>query len=329
MKLKENKGMSLIVFTIILAVLLVAACGVIVYLLNNPKVVEKTPTGQQNNVVNNESVENNSNNVIDKEDETDSTDINVYGVGNDFKNIEDVAKLAWDSFKDTEMKVLEYDLDNDGKKEKISTEYKENDEDERSYIVINNKEFKIGYYPISNIYIVDLDKNDKTIEIIALQQGDSGALACDIGIYVNGNYEKIKDFEIFGESLLINESGKIIFKWIGYCDSILTEEYYVYNNKTIKTETPNLDSIAIKEFIVEKSGDFGPYYTYNKNVHEVCTKAMNSNYNLEKCGIYTFKENTKIQIIDFNTGYGNDIIEAKLQNGKIIYIFGHAGFLAG
>lgn len=37
MKLKENKGMTLIVFTIILAVLLVIAVGVIMYLLNNRK----------------------------------------------------------------------------------------------------------------------------------------------------------------------------------------------------------------------------------------------------------------------------------------------------
>lgn len=36
MKLKENKGMSLIIFTIILAVLLIVAGCVIVYLLNNP-----------------------------------------------------------------------------------------------------------------------------------------------------------------------------------------------------------------------------------------------------------------------------------------------------
>ena len=36
MRLKENKGISLIVFTIILLVLLVVAGGVIVYLLNNP-----------------------------------------------------------------------------------------------------------------------------------------------------------------------------------------------------------------------------------------------------------------------------------------------------
>ena len=36
MKLKENKGMTLILFTIILAVLLVIAGGIIIYLLNNP-----------------------------------------------------------------------------------------------------------------------------------------------------------------------------------------------------------------------------------------------------------------------------------------------------
>ena len=45
MKLKENKGMSLIVFTIILSILLVVAVGVIVYLLNNQQSVPQTPTG--------------------------------------------------------------------------------------------------------------------------------------------------------------------------------------------------------------------------------------------------------------------------------------------
>lgn len=324
MKLKENKGMSLIVFTIILAVLLVAAGGVIVYLLNNPKVVEKTPTGEQNNVVNNESVENNSNNVIDKEDETDSTDINVYGVGNDFKNIEDVAKLAWDSFKDTETKVLEYDLDNDGKKEKISTEYKENDEDERSYLVINNKEFKIGYYPISGIYIVDLDKNDETVEIISLQQGDSGAYACDIGIYANGKYKKIKDLEIYGESILVNENGKIIFEWVGYSNPILAEEYYIYNNETITTEKPNLDNIATQEFLIKKDS---VYYT-KVTPEKAWDEYSNSSKTMEECGIYKFEKDTKVKVIEYGTHPTSEVIKAKLENGNIIYIMSEIFYTA-
>ena len=51
MKLKESKGMSLIVFTIVLAVLVVVAGGVIVYLLNNPvkeKVAIQNPTNVGN-----------------------------------------------------------------------------------------------------------------------------------------------------------------------------------------------------------------------------------------------------------------------------------------
>ena len=53
MKLKESKGMSLIVFTVVLAVLVVLAVGVIVYLLNNPvkeKVAIQNPTGAQSNL---------------------------------------------------------------------------------------------------------------------------------------------------------------------------------------------------------------------------------------------------------------------------------------
>lgn len=53
MKLKENKGMSLIVFIIVLAVLVVVAGGVIVYLLNNPvkeKVVIQNQSGIQSNL---------------------------------------------------------------------------------------------------------------------------------------------------------------------------------------------------------------------------------------------------------------------------------------
>ena len=53
MKIKENKGMSLIVFTIVLAVLVVVAGGIIVYLLNNPvkeNVAIQSPTGAQSNL---------------------------------------------------------------------------------------------------------------------------------------------------------------------------------------------------------------------------------------------------------------------------------------
>ena len=53
MKLKENKGMSLLILTIILAVLVVIAGGIIIYLLNNPA---------EKNYSNNSSPKDNNNN---------------------------------------------------------------------------------------------------------------------------------------------------------------------------------------------------------------------------------------------------------------------------
>lgn len=70
MKLKQSKGMSLIVFTIILAVLVVVAGGVIVYLLNNPvkeNVAIQNQTGTQTNTDNNQNKDN-----IDINNEEDS-----------------------------------------------------------------------------------------------------------------------------------------------------------------------------------------------------------------------------------------------------------------
>ncbi len=64
MQIKGNKGMSLIVFTVILAILVVIAGGVIVYLLNNPKteyVKEQTGTTTLLNAPNTNSYMNNSN----------------------------------------------------------------------------------------------------------------------------------------------------------------------------------------------------------------------------------------------------------------------------
>jgi len=69
MKLKESKGMSLIIFTIILAILVVVAGGVIAYLLNNPvkeNVVIQNQAGTQTDTDNNKNKVNT--NVNNEED---------------------------------------------------------------------------------------------------------------------------------------------------------------------------------------------------------------------------------------------------------------------
>lgn len=84
--IKDNKGMSLIVFTIIIGILLVVAIGVIVYLVNNPvkeNVLTQNPTGIQSNINNDENnmssenLEINNQNSLENKIEINATNINI------------------------------------------------------------------------------------------------------------------------------------------------------------------------------------------------------------------------------------------------------------
>ena len=84
--IKDNKGMSLIVFTIIIVILLVVAIGVIIYLLNNPvkeNVVTQNPSIIQGGMTNNENkvisgnLDVNNQNSIENKIEINTTNINI------------------------------------------------------------------------------------------------------------------------------------------------------------------------------------------------------------------------------------------------------------
>ena len=86
MKIKENKGMSLTVFTIIIVILLVVAIGVIVYLVNNPvkeNVLTQNPTSIQSNMNSDENkmlsenLDVNNQNSVENKIEINTTNINI------------------------------------------------------------------------------------------------------------------------------------------------------------------------------------------------------------------------------------------------------------
>lgn len=87
-KIKENRGMSLIIFTVILAVLVVIAGGVIVYLLSNPKtehIKEQTGsttlfnTPNTNSYINNSNSTKNNSNDMRNESEKEITYAEIQG----------------------------------------------------------------------------------------------------------------------------------------------------------------------------------------------------------------------------------------------------------
>lgn len=86
MKLKDNKGMSLILFTIIILILLIVSIGVIVYLLNNPvkeNVLTQNPTSIQSNMNSDENkmlsenLDINNQNSVENKIEINATNINI------------------------------------------------------------------------------------------------------------------------------------------------------------------------------------------------------------------------------------------------------------
>lgn len=311
MKLKENKGMSLIVFTIILAVLLVVAGVAIVYLLNNPKVVEKTPTIVQSNVQNNQNVINNNTNVLEKEEITDN---NIFD--NEYKTLNELALLKISSGELTKKEeIYEYDFNNDVIKEKITIK---ETEDTNIYDIYFQEQQLMDRIYNYNIYVVDLDKSDKYLDLIISHISDGGA-STTYNIYKNNgtSLEKLKyttekaitgDFE--GNNFCFDKNNNFIL--LGdpeaSLDSIVTNTYYsIKNNVIYSTKIENIETdkiYKVKKEYVDFTTD------YNKTTIE---------YTAENRYL---KVGTELQIIEWLKGPGGqEIIKVKLASGEIGYIY--------
>lgn len=312
----------------VIAILIIAIACCVLYISKLNAKVEKLESNKENvinseiNTDNKEDVINSNNKEDDKlgEQETKKQYIKIYNVGNDFNQLSDVGKLVWSAEKDKE---VECDLNNDGIKEKISVV---NLQKQVKLIVNDNAVNEKDCY-IENLYVVDLNTNDQTTELIGVRSGDSGFRYIFIYSYGNNGLKFVKRLELKPtDELYINTKGDVVNQSNNFCSVYLTKKYFRYYNGYLSEVNVNVEDISNQVFIVKKGNE--PMYTYNKDVDEVCQDAMNSNYNLEECGIYNFKEDTKIQIIDFNTEFGN-VMKAKLQNGKTIYIFSSSGHLVG
>jgi len=252
MKLKENKGITLIVLTIILSVLVVLAGGVIVYLLNNQQSIPKTPTGEQNNIVNNESTANKNENNIDLK-LTDLVGNYEVIIGPDGQyNIEiksDGEKLNFnwtaghpDSYVDI-VEVKEYKLENN----KLVVEVEENDielkciifkENGKTYFTIEGIENEEGfdYFPIEMSNVTDKNEDNKDVKLTdfvgnyEFAMGPDGPNTIKItsdgeGLkieWLEGTFNgsdartiKVKTYKLEGNKLILEvegQSNSIIFK---------------------------------------------------------------------------------------------------------------------
>ena len=188
-------------------------------------------------------------------------------------------------------------------------------------------------YSCSWVYIVDLNENDKSIEVVIKT---IGANDCTIYNIYSKNGNKMNKLRTIadGWTAKIDKKGKIVVN-NSLLDSIkpeIYETYYELNNNKIEEKTANIEKIKNKTFRCEG----GLCFTQDK---DSLKKYMSSFYTdneddyykyLEKYGIYYYQEEFKFELINFEKGiWVNNGLYVKLKDGRKGYLFSHAYNLAG
>ena len=243
-------------------------------------------------------------------------------------------------------KSFYYDLDNDGKKEKITLKIKFYDEDtEEAYeettdfiFEVNDKVFykyRAGYeYPTANLYIADLDRNDKTLEIITWDTGDDIDTS-DYRIWSKDGSQMKQIGYLHGTDLRIDKKGKIIcqYETLPFSPKVYTK-YYLFKNSTIKEKKLNLNKLKNTTFTLNYSKELQGLRSVDacftkkaKNLNTFNTlhnkKGYGYNKSLRKANLQKLTgKKVRFKIIDFKD-YGTTAFPKmyiKLSNGKKGYI---------
>ena len=323
----ELKGKMGIVWLV--GILVIALGCVTVYTLKLCKEnKELKQTTQQPQVVAQQSIpaqEENVNVVATEETkaevEEDKNAKEVYGLSTKFKSLSDVAIKKFEKiYNQDKVNVnIAYDLNNDGKEEKITN--KGND------IYLNSERiYKATSYTIGSIYIIDINNKDKQKELVLEELQDDGIIETTIYIYnSNKKIKKIKFDNDNDDLLYFDSNGKIISldEITSNLTPLLAHGYYQYDGNKASFKKINLKNLSNQRFIIKGQNDDGDnYYSYFiiKNKKEL-NKLVNDTSLLKK---YFIKEDTEITILS-----ADDILKVKLKDGSIKYIYPIRGYLAG
>ena len=251
-----------------------------------------------------------------------------------FYRLKDVAKVyKGDVSKITKKTNYYYDLDGDGKKDKISlVPYANNGYNSMITIYLNGKyldELKYG----GKFAIVDLKKGDKDVEIIV--EDDGSAQFPIISVYCkSGNYMtlagKPTNYISWGTlslyRMMVDQKGKILNA--SGLDNKLTpyavRRYYEFNNKKItQMIAPNYDGLKLKT----KKGYGTIGFTTNFSNIENYSDNHWYNEDLSYYNSIALPAGTGFTVIDsaINEVGLYDTLHVRLENGQEGYIFSEIG----
>ena len=211
-----------------------------------------------------------------------------------------------------------YDLNGDGKKDtilvkrKITYDNEDNIDDLYYSFRINGEEIeKLDAY--TDLYVVDLDKSDKTMEVILKYgyEGDSMGIYYAVYQLKGKNVKKLGEYYV-AEEMKVNQKGKMVAR--NHIDAAISpyivNEYYELSKgkiKTIKTLVRNISKINFKTTKDATDDSTIMFSTSKKNIGENAKE---------------IKKGTKFKILGsaFKQD-GNTARYVKLSNGTKGYIY--------
>jgi len=312
--------------TKVLTVLLIIAVVIIAVL--SVKLLSKeddNPVNQPEEVVvNNEQLEEKKDEPLEEEKKIEGEKLLQFDT--EFYKLEDVA-LEWrDSEKVKNYKDFNYDLDGDGVVDKVTMKWDKEKEGEL-ILTLNGVEFARTYgYP--RVYIVDLNEDDKNIEVVAVEQ-DHMDIESVIYSKVNG---KITTFDYTYGRLKTNKKGIIIDNDVfgGTVEPRVYSSYIFINNGM--TEIRAIENMDILKN-VELKTDYSLAFSENiENFSEFKTlflELSESDYDIkvkkcvEKSNVEFMTEDMSFKILDLSSRY------VQLKDGRKGYLEDLTPWIAG
>jgi len=324
----EKKKCSLSTVFLVIAIILIVVMGALLYmqkteadrqiaeLENNASKLQETINNLQGKI---DSISN----TINDKDDTSSNEKNSKQFDVEFYELKDIAKDYGVYGND---KDFIYDLDGDGINEKI-TLYGIDGDIERYEVQLNGESF-FERTSGGTVYIVDLNENDKNVEVVIYDEGPSDDP--NYTIYSKDGNKMVELENVGGFGFKTDKKGTVLVPDV-YTNSISPEiyfNYYFINNNQIERKFVNVDKVKDIDFQLQSKGEYFSLYfseDYN-NKDKFYENAGVDVERLKEFNIEKLNKDITFNILNFErVDYGNEVedykIYVELSDGRKGYIF--------
>lgn len=329
----ESKNSSFSTVFLVIAIIVIILMGVFIYMQKveaDEKIteLENNASELQENINNLQGKIDSISNTINDNNSTNFNESNLIQFNTKFYELNEVAKEYREYKNIKNYKDFNYDLDGDGKIDKITISHKTKIDDIigeiNSYeITLNGETFSEGS-AMDCIYIVDLNENDKNIEVVIFDDGLSDDP--NYTIYSKKGNKMVEIDSIGGYPLKTDKKGTVVIK--DNCNGVTVPEIYfgyeIIQNGNVDIKTVDIETIKDIELKTSNLYFSEDYKDVTKIFDEFEKNDHNIEKTLKKLDIEKLNENItfKVTKIFIQDEYSYDYkIYVELSDGRKGYIF--------